>query len=129
VTGRLRRLGTLTLGICVGLLIAAGAAYAFKRSLLADLFGPNLIRGQFVIYAGGQDSEVWFDRGKVTQAGAGGITIREKDGQVVRVEIAPGARITLGGMNVGPNALRKGMQAQVFRPGDAPATRIDATLR
>jgi hypothetical protein len=129
MTGRLGRLGTLTLGICVGLLIAVGAAYAFKRSVLADLFGPNLIRGQLVIYAGGQDSEVWFDRGKITQAGGGAITIREKDGQVVRVEIAPGARITLGGMNVGPNALRRGMQAQVFRPGDAPATRIDATLR
>jgi hypothetical protein len=129
VTGRLGRLGTLALGICVGLLIAAGAAVAVKRSLLADLFGPNLIRGQLVIYAGGQDSEVWFDRGKITQAGGGAITIREKDGQVVRIAIAPGARITLGNASVGANALRKGMQAQVYRPGDAPATRIDATFR
>jgi hypothetical protein len=129
VTGRLRRLGLLTLGICIGILIAAVSAFALKRSVLADLFGPNLIRGQLVIFAGGQDSEVWFDRGKITQAGGGVITIKEKDGQIVRVTIAPGARITLGGANVGPNALRKGMQAQVYRPGDAPATRIDATLR
>jgi len=129
VTGRLGRLATLALGIALGLLIATGAAFAFKRSILADLFGSNLIRGQLVIYAGGQDTEVWFDRGRITQAGGGSITIREKDGQVVRVDIAPGARITLGGANVAPNALRKGMQAQVQRPGDAPATRIDATYR
>jgi hypothetical protein len=129
VTGRLGRITTLALGICIGLLIAAGAAFAIKRSVLADLFGSNLVRGQLVIYAGGQDSEVWFDRGRITQAGGGSITIREKDGQVVRIAIAPGAKITVGNANVGPNALRKGMQAQVYRPGDAPATRIDATLR
>src|SRR3954447_13734538 len=111
------------------MLIAAGAAFALKRSVLADLFGSNLVRGQLVIYAGGQDSEVWFDRGRITQAGGGSITIREKDGQVVRIAIAPGAKITVGNASVGPNALRKGMQAQVYRPGDAPATRIDATMR
>jgi hypothetical protein len=129
VTGRLRRLATLALGICIGLLIAATAAFAFRRAVLADLFGSNLIRGQLVIFSGGQDSEVWFDRGRITQAGGTSITIREKDGQVVHVDIAPGARITLGGANVSPYALRKGMQAQVYRPGDAPATRIDASLR
>jgi hypothetical protein len=129
VTGRLRRLGTLALGICVGLLIAAATAAPSRRSVLADLFGPNLIRGQLVMFFGGQDTEVWFDRGRITQAGGGAITIREKDGQVVRISIAPGAKITLGGAAVGPNALRKGMQAQVQRPGDAPATRIDATFR
>jgi hypothetical protein len=129
VTGRLGRFATLALGIAIGLLIAAATASPSKRSVLADLFGPNLVRGQLVMFFGGQDTEIWFDRGKITQAGGGVVTIREKDGQVVRISIAPGAKITLGGANVSPNALRKGMQAQVQRPGDAPATRIDATYR
>jgi hypothetical protein len=127
VSGRLQRLGLLAAGICIGLLIAVGGAFAFNRALVADLFGGNLIRAQVVLYSNGQDTEIWLDRGKIQQVSATSITIREKDGQVARFDIAPGARITLGNAFVPATTLRKGMQAQVFRPGDAPATRIDAT--
>jgi hypothetical protein len=130
VTGRLRTLGILATGICIGLLVAAVSASALKRSVLADLFGPGLIRAQVVIWGGGQDTEIWFSKGRVTALGGGSITLRERDGQVERIAIAPGARVTLGNVLVSQNALRRGMQASVFRPGgDAPANRVDATFR
>jgi hypothetical protein len=127
VSGRLHRVGLIALGIGIGLLLAVGSAFAFKRSALADLFGGNLIRAQVVIW-NGQDTEIWYAKGRITALGSG-ITIREKDGQVEHFDVAPGARITLGGIFVPLSSLRRGMLVQVFRPGDAPANRIDATLR
>jgi hypothetical protein len=118
----------IALGIGIGVLLAVGSAFAVKRAALADLFGSNLIRAQVVIWSGGQDNEIWFARGRITALGSG-ITVREKDGQVEHFDVAPGARITLGGVFVPLASLRRGMQVQVFRPGDAPANRIDATLR
>jgi hypothetical protein len=119
----------VALGVCLGLLLAAGGALAFNKALLADLFGPGLVRAQVVIYANGQDSEIYFSRGKIIAVNPG-LTLREKDGQVEHFDVAPGARITLGGTFVALSSLRRGMQAQVFRAGgDAPASRIDATVR
>lgn len=129
MSGRLHRVSLVALGICIGLLLAAASALAFNRALVADLFGSNLVRAQVVVYTNGQDTEIWLDRGRITAVGGGGLTIREKDGQIQHVDVAPGARITLNGVFVALSSLRRGMQAQTFRPGDAPAYRIDATLR
>jgi hypothetical protein len=128
VSGRLNRVGLIALGICIGLLLAVGSAFALKRSALADLFGSNLIRAQVVIWNGGQDTEIWYAKGRIIALGSG-ITVRERDGQVEHFDVAAGARITLGGVFVPLSSLHRGMQVQVFRPGDAPANRIDATLR
>jgi hypothetical protein len=127
VSGRLHRVSLVALGICIGLLIAVASAFAFNRAALSDLFGPGMIRAQVVVYANGQDTEIWFARGRILAMGAGGLTLREKDGQVDRIDVASGARITLNGAFVPMSSLRRGMQVQAFRPGDAPAYRIDAT--
>jgi hypothetical protein len=119
----------VALGICIGLLIAVLSAFGGSRAALADLFGPGLIRAQVVIFANGQDSEINYSRGKIIALSANSITIKEKDGQVEHFDIAPGARITREGTFVALSAVRRGMQAQVFRPGSAPANRVDVTLR
>jgi hypothetical protein len=130
VTGRLRSLGILGTGIVIGLLIAAATAGALNRAALADLFGSNMIRAQVVIFSGGQDTEIWFNRGRITAVDRGSITLREKDGQVDRVPISSGARITVNNFLVGSNALRRGMTVAVFRSSqDGPAYRVDATAR
>jgi hypothetical protein len=128
VSGRLQRLRLIALGICIGVLLSVGSAFGLNRAALADLFGSNLIRAQVVIWNGAQDNEIWYAKGRITALGSG-ITVREKDGQVEHFDVAPGARITFGGVFVPLSSLRRGMLVQVFRPGDAPANRIDATLR
>lgn len=129
MSGRLHHAFLVALGICIGLLIATFSAFGGARAALADLFGPGLIRAQVVIFANGQDSEINYSRGRITALGTTSITIKERDGQVEHFDVASGARITRDGAFVPLSALRRGMQAQVFRPGDAPANRIDATLR
>jgi hypothetical protein len=129
VSGRLHQAFLVALGIAIGLMMATLSASAGARAALADLFGPNLIRAQVVIYNGGQDSEIYFSRGRISAISTNSITLREKDGQIERLDVAPGARVTLGGSFVALSSLRRGMQAQVFRPGDAPANRIDASVR
>jgi hypothetical protein len=124
---RLHGVSLVALGICIGLLIAVTSAVALNRATLAELFGPGMIRAQVVVYANGQDTEIWFARGRILAIGGGGLTLREKDGQVDRIEVASGARITLNGSFVPLSSLRRGMQVQAFRPGDAPAYRVDAT--
>lgn len=130
VTGRLRSLSLLAAGIAIGLMIAAVGAFGVSRAALADLFGPGLIRAQVVIYSGGQDTEIWFSKGRVAAIDKTSITLKEKDGQVEKILIAPGARISVGNFLVAPNALKRGMNAGVFRSSESgPAYRIDASWR
>ena len=129
MSGRLHRVSLIALGICIGLLIAAVSVFAVNQTALADLFGPGLVRAQVVLYANGTDSEIWLDRGKISTLSGTGMMIREKDGQLQHVDVAPGARITLNGSSVALTSLRRGMSVQVFRPGDAPANRVDASTK
>ena len=52
--------------------------------------------------------------------------LRERDGSLVTIAVAPDAAITVGGQPAAYTALRKGMAATVIRDGDAPATEVRA---
>jgi hypothetical protein len=83
---------------------------ALPGSLAGYHIGPKLVRAA----------------GLVKDRPEGTITLRERDGSVVTIPVAPGATVTLRGRTVALSALRRGMTATVIRDGDAPATEIRA---
>ena len=129
MSGRLHRASLIALGICIGLLIAASLGVRDEAHRPGRPLRAGLIRAQVVIFANGQDSEINYSRGRIVAVTATSITLKEKDGQIEHFDVAGGARITLGNAFVALSSLHRGMQAQVFRPGDAPANRIDAAFR
>lgn len=115
-----------TAGAALGLADMGGSAV----QACPFTFGANIIRAEIVCMKSGLVRDIRIDRGRITAVGPGrSFSIRERDGTDVSMPVALGARITLAGVPVGFNALRKGMRVQTQREGDGPADTIDATRR
>ena len=85
-------------------LLAAPAGLALPGPLGSSFFGPKLVRSK----------------------ANGSLVLRERDGSLVTIAVAPTASITVRGQPAPYSALRKGMPATVIRDGDAPATEVRA---
>jgi hypothetical protein len=67
-----------------------------------------------------------YDRGTVTRIAPGALTLKESDGTVNLIRIAPSAVVTLGGRPIPFSALRRGEFAQTVRVDGAPAESVRA---
>jgi hypothetical protein len=125
----------------IGLAAAASAVTAFAlvqggaaapRDALADyFFGPKLVRAEVVMMEGGALHDYRVDRGKIRAISRPTLTLTllEKDGTLVPVQVAPTAEVRLEGASVAFARLRTGMTATTVREGTAPATKVQATRR
>ena len=111
-------------------LLAAPMGLALPGSLPGSLgsyfFGPKLVRADVLVKDGGALHLYRVDRGLIRSKANGSLVLRERDGSLVTVAVAPGASITVHGQPAPYAALRKGMVATVIRDGDAPATEVRA---
>ena len=107
-------------------LLAAPAGWALPNPLGSYLFGPKLVRADVLIKDGGVLHLYRVDRGVIRSKANGALVLRERDGSLVTIAVAPNAAITVGGQPASYAALRKGMGATVIRDGDAPATEVRA---
>ena len=108
-------------------LFAAQPGLALPGSLGAYFFGPKLVRAEVVLQDGGTLHDYRIDRGRLRARPSGGtVTLRERDGTIVSIAVAPTASVTLGGRPVPLNALRRNMLVTVIRDGDAPAFELRA---
>jgi hypothetical protein len=112
-------------------LVGAQLGYALPTSFVAYLFGPKMVRGEIVVKDGGAVHDYRIDQGRIRAVGVGNsvLTLYERDGQLVTVAIAPGARITLGGHVVPLASLKRGMRAITIRDGKAAAETVQAFKR
>ena len=101
----------------------ATAGLAHPRTFLEQFFGPRMVRAEVVVMERGTPRDYKLDRGRVraVRAAAGVITLAERDGTVVDIQIAPGARIQVNGSPATLSAIRRGMTAETVRAGDSPA--------
>ena len=107
-------------------LLAAPAGFALPGTLGSYFFGPKLVRADVLIKDGGALHLYRVDRGVIRSKANGSLVLRERDGSLVTIAVAPGAAITVRGQPAAYSALRKGMGATVIRDGDAPATEVRA---
>jgi hypothetical protein len=124
---RVRRLRSRALWAVAALLavnavlLVAQPAAALPWSLANYFFGPNMVRAQVIVNDAGTLREYRLDRGVVRHRAPNALTLRETDGQVVTIPIAPNADIQIRGKPVAFNRIRVGMQVLTAREGDAPA--------
>jgi hypothetical protein len=111
-------------------LVQAGAAGP-GSSLGSFFFGPKLVRAEVVTNEAGTIHDYRVDRGKIRGIvrGSLSLTLLERDGTLVTVPVAPTANVTLGGVTVPFNMLRRGFTATTVRDGPAAASIVQATRR
>ena len=112
-------------------LVAVQPGIALPRSLANYFFGPAMVRAEVVIQDATGEHDYRLDQGRVlTVAPARAILrIRERDGRIVAVQVAPTARIELHGQPVPLSARRRGVRVLVVRDGEQPAEAVLAGRR
>jgi hypothetical protein len=95
------------------------------------LLGGQLVRGEIAVASGDPTAphDYLLDHGRIRQVGASTVTLRERDGTVVTINVSPTARIKLNGKNASFLQLQKGMMALTIHDGDKPADQVFATGR
>jgi hypothetical protein len=107
-------------------LLAAQPGLALPGSLANYFFGPKLVRAEVLVKDGGALHVYRIDRGTIRNKADGTLTLRERDGTLVPIAVAPNAAITVHGRPASYAQLRRGMVATVIREGDAPAIEVRA---
>jgi hypothetical protein len=101
------------------------------ESITRSLFGPGLIRAEAIVKDSAGVHDYRIDRGRVRAVlrPAQALVLREADGTIATIPVAPDARIELGNRVVTFAAVRRGMQATTLREGGGPATRVQLVRR
>ena len=72
----------------------AQGGFALPQALIDRFFGPRMIRAEVILQgARGVVNDFRLDRGVITATGPGSITLRERDGTLVTIPVAAGARV------------------------------------
>ena len=106
----------------------AQSGFALPRSIIAQLFGGNLIRAEVLVAspAGTQDWRI--DRGVITSISGTNVTLREKDGTFVSLQIDPNARVQGPPRFAAVSLLRRRLRVVLYRQAanqpDQPATLV-----
>jgi hypothetical protein len=121
----MRCMRPLTLALALAAcLVAVGSAFAIPKALINQFSGPRLIRAEvLVLGADGSAQDYRIDRGVIVSAVGGTLQVRELNGDIVPVALAPGtttnARTTGGG---GGGQYRRGMRVVVYQLAGATPT-------
>src|SRR5262245_37591484 len=99
--------------VLIGAQVAGGA---LPRGIAGYFFGPKMVRAEVVVKDGGAI------RDKVP----GSLTVKERDGTLATLPVAPNATVTINGRGAAYQQLRKGMVVVVIRVGDGPAIEVRA---
>ena len=118
------------LALNVVLVSAQLAGAAFPKGLGAYFLGPKMVRAEVILMEGGGLRDYRLDRGTIRDRPVvGSLTLRERDGTVVTLPVAPDATITLNDRYTGFERLRRGMTVVVVREGAGPVIEVRATGR
>jgi hypothetical protein len=98
---------------------------ALSQGLVDQLFGPKMIRAEVLVQTPTGTADYRIDRGVIKTIAPGSIILKEKNGDMVPIQIAPTAAVTGAvGRKGSSTALRVGLRVVVFRLADAPADTI-----
>lgn len=103
----------------------AQGGFALPRALINQFFGQQMIRAEVLVQTpnGAQDYRI--DRGVIRTLSPGSIIIREKNGDMVPIQISTSATVTgLAGRNGSLSVLRRGMRVLVIALANQPADTI-----
>jgi hypothetical protein len=128
-----KRIRWIALGVLIGVLLAgtttlAAATFLGPRQLADFFFGPHLARAEMILVLnGGQVHDFRIDRGRLKSLPrTGSLELKELDGTVQLIPVAPNAEVTVNGQPASLAALARGMLVTAVRDGSAPAQQVYA---
>ena len=103
----------------------AQGGFALPRAFIEQYFGSRMIRAEVVVQTSTGADDYLIDRGVIRAITPGAITLKEKDGRMVTIDIGTSATVTgAGGRTRGTGVLRIGVRVMVIRLANAPAATI-----
>ena len=98
---------------------------AVPRAFIDQYFGSRMIRAEVVVQTSTGADDYLIDRGVIRAVTPGAITLKEKDGRMVTIDVGTSASVTgPGGRTRGTGVLRIGVRVMVLRLANAPAETI-----
>jgi hypothetical protein len=116
-------------GVLVTLNLAlwfAAPGLALRKALIAELFGPKMIRAEVVTkvaVCGSTDCRL--DRGVITQVNSTQLTLREADGRIQPIPLSSTTRVVRFGRRIPLSALGQRWRVVVTWPASGPAQFVD----
>jgi hypothetical protein len=108
----------------------AQGGFALPQALIDRFFGPRMVRAEVVVQSGrGIVRDYRIDRGQITAAAPDSITLRERDGTLVTIQVAANTRIVGLGRPTDASQLRPNLRVLVFRQANRPANLIQVESR
>jgi len=99
----------------------AQGGFALPKAVINQFFGNNMIRAE-VLVASPTGTQDWrIDRGTITAVTGTSVTLRERDGTVLTLQLDPNARIQGSARIVSVAQLKRKLKVVVYRQGDTPA--------
>jgi hypothetical protein len=115
----------LLVGVLVALNVTlwfAAPGLALRKAIVAQLFGPNMVRAQVHLKSG----EDWnLDRGVITQVNSAQLTLREFDGRIQTIPLAATTKVIRLGHRLPLSALARRWRVVVLWPPIGPAQSVD----
>ena len=103
----------------------AQGGFALPQALIDRFFGPRMVRAEVVVKSPrGVVRDYRIDRGLIAAAAPGSITLRERDGTLVMIQVAANARVVGLGRPADASQLRPNLRVLVFREANRPANLI-----
>ena len=103
----------------------AQSGFALPQALIDRFFGPRMVRAEVIVQSPrGIVRDYRIDRGLITAVAPDAITLRERDGTLVTIQVAANARIVGLGRPANASQLRPNLRVLVFREANRPATMI-----
>ena len=108
----------------------AQGGFALPQALIDRFFGPRMVRAEVILQgARGAVNDFRLDRGVITATGPGSITLRERDGTLVTIQVAARARVVGSPRFTDVSQLRPPLRVLVVRKANAPAHLIQVEGR
>jgi hypothetical protein len=103
----------------------AQGGFALPQAIINQLFGSQMIRAEVLVQTPSGAVDYRVDRGVIRTIAPGSIIIREKNGDMVTIQLSSTASVTgPGGRILSTAALRRGMRVTAIAPANAPAESI-----
>lgn len=102
----------------------ATTGFALPKAFVNDLFGPRLIRAEVLVQTPTGPVDYRIDRGVVMSSTADSITLRELNGEIVTIQLAPDARIQGAGRISVAQLAKRRLKVTVIRDATGPVSTI-----
>ena len=99
----------------------AQGGFALSKAIIAQFFGNRMVRAEVLVQspAGVQDWRI--DRGVITAVSGTTLTLLEKDGTTVTLDVSPSARVQGSPRYSSVPLLRKRLRVVVYHQANLPA--------